>query len=154
MKDRARLSKRKSYLSSDGANFFGTEDFPKALISTVQTYDPKGQLFGLSDVPTDFSMEEQKQLRSIFDAKIKNKRILLCSGGADKLVPYHAGESFIAFLKTATAGWYKDGNVYVEDIVYPGVGHECTPEMVKDTCRFISDTLVATSAGTGRASKI
>jgi len=155
MKDRARLSKRKSYISSNGAEFFGSEDFPKALISSVQKSDPKGQLFGSSDIPISLSEEEQKRLHAIFDAKIKGKRLLLCSGGADKLVPYHAGESFIKFLKTAADGWYKDGNVHIEDIVYPGVGHQCTPEMVQDTSRFISHILLDNSSSNGKvASKI
>jgi hypothetical protein len=153
MSDRARLSKLQTYTSSNGANFFGSKDFPKALISSVQKWDPKGMLFGSSEVNANPSEPEQKCLRELLDAKIKGKNLLICSGGSDKLVPYHCGESFLKFLKNATSGWYKDGNVYVEDNVYPGVGHEYSEGMVKDTTRFISDILAESSSG-GRASKI
>lgn len=153
MKDRARLSKRKSYLSSkEGNEFFGSKDFPKALVASVHKWDPKGQLFGASEVPPSPSEAEQNRLRTHLNSKIKNKRILLCSGGADKLVPYRCGEPFITFLKDATTGWYKDGNVYVEDIVYPGVGHACPPKMVDDTSRFILDILKSSSAVASKSS--
>lgn len=49
------------------------------------------------------------------------------------------------FLKNATSGWYKDGNVYVEDNVYPGIGHAYSEGMVKDTARFVGDVLAGTS---------
>ena len=150
MKDRARLSKRKSYLASNGADFFGSEDFPQALIDSVQKSDPKGQLFGLSEIPVNPSEAEQKRLCAILDPKIKNKKLLLCSGGADKLVPYHCGAQFIQFLKTASDVWYKDGNVHIQDNVYPKAGHEFTPEMVKGATRFISDAVANASVGTGR----
>jgi hypothetical protein len=50
------------------------------------------------------------------------------------------------FLKNAASGWYKDGNVYVEDNVYLGVGHAYSEGMVKDTTRFVSDILAGSSA--------
>jgi len=144
MTDRARLSKLETYTSSNGVSFLGSKDFPKALISSVQKWDPRGLLFGISDIEPFPSKTEQVRLRQILDSKIKGKQILICSGGDDKLVPYHCAEPFIKFLKNATSGWYKDGNVYVEDNVYPGVGHAYSEGMVKDTTRFVSDVLART----------
>jgi hypothetical protein len=137
MSDRARLSKLQTYISSNGANFLGSKDFPSALVSSCKKWDPKGILFGTSETTSGPS----EQLRQLLDLKLKGKRILVCSGGADKLVPYHCSEPFLKFLKDATGGWYKDGGLYVEDNVYPGVGHAYSEGMVKDTTRFVSDTL-------------
>jgi len=143
MSDRARLSKLETYTFSNGANFFGSKDFPCALVSSVEKWDPKGSLFGLSDVNLSPSKSEQNHLRELLDSKIQGKKILVCSGGDDKVVPYRCAEQFLQFLKNATRGWYSAGNVSVEDILYPGVGHECTDSMVKDTTRFIRDVLGA-----------
>ncbi|KAG9245281.1 hypothetical protein BJ878DRAFT_541434 [Calycina marina] len=154
MSDRARLSKRETSVASTGTNFFGSEDFPQALVASVQKYDPKGMLFGASDVECHPSASERKRLRGQLDAKIKNKRLLLCSGAVDRLVPYHCAEPFIGFLKTATTGWYEDGSVYVEDNVYEGVGHEYTEAMIVDITRFISDSIAGSVDSTKAASKI
>ena len=124
MKDRARLSKRISFTSSNGDEFFGSKDFPKTLISSVQKWDPKGMLFGASDIVLEPSMGERERLGSLLNQKIRNKRLLVCSGAMDKLVPYHASTDFLQFLKKAATGWWASGNVYVEDLVYPNAGHE------------------------------
>jgi hypothetical protein len=145
MTDRAKLSKLESYTSNNGADFLGSKDFPKALITSVQKSDPRGQFFGTSEINPNPSVTEQARLRGLFDSKIKGKKVLVCSGGDDKLVPYHCSEPFMNFLKNATNGWYKDGNVYVEDNVYPEVGHAYSEGMIKDTMRFVSDVLAGTS---------
>jgi hypothetical protein len=150
MTDRARLSKLETYTRVNGAAFLGSKDFPQALISSIQKWDPRGVLFSTSEVTTNPSPTEQQRLRPILDSKIKGKRILVCSGGADKLVPYHCAEPFMSFLKKATEGWYKDGNIYVEDNVYEGVGHAFSEEMVRDAMRFVRDT-VAGASGDARA---
>lgn len=144
MSDRARLSKLKTYTTSNGANFLGSVDFPKALISSCEKRDPKAMLFGTSEIIDNLSGEEQKRVRDLLDAKLKGKRMLVCSGGSDKLVPYHCSEPFLKFLKQATNGWYRDGGVYVEDNVYAGIGHAYSEGMTKDTTRFVSDLLAST----------
>ena len=145
MTDRARLTKLETYTKSNGADFLGSKDFPNALIDSIKRSDPRGLLFATSAIQANPSESEQKRLRKILDAKIKGKRLLVCSGGADKLVPYHCAQPFMQFLKNATNGWYRDGDVYVEDIVYPGVGHAYSEGMVKDTTRFVSDILAGSS---------
>jgi precorrin-3B methylase len=145
MTDRARLSKLPSYTSTNGADFLGSKDFPKALISSVYKWDPRGMLFGSSEINIQPLGSEQERLRQILDKKIKGKHVLVCSGGDDKLVPYHCSEPFMKFLKTATSSWYK-GNVYVEDNVYPGVGHAYSEGMKKDASRFVCDILAGVSS--------
>jgi hypothetical protein len=149
MTDRARSSKLDTYTKSKGADFLGSKDFPQALIASIQKWDPRGLLFGSSEISVNPSESEQQRLREILDARIKGKNLLVCSGGDDKLVPYRCAEPFMQFLKNATKGWYKDGNVYVEDNVYPGVGHAYSEGMVKDTTRFVSDFLAASSSKPG-----
>lgn len=142
MTDRARLSKRPSYTSPpNGASFLGSKDFPKALVSSVKKSDPRGMLFGTSEIDVHPSAQEQDRLRQILDQKIKGKKVLVCSGGDDKLVPYHCSEPFMDFLKMASNSWYKDGGLYVEDNVYPGVGHAYSEGMAKDASRFVCDVL-------------
>ncbi len=141
MSDRARLSKLQTYTASNGANFLGSKDFPSALVASIRKWDPKGLLFGVGDINPNPSAEEQSRLRKILDSKIKGKSVLVCSGGADKLVPYHASAPFMDFFKKATKGWYSDGNVYVEDNVYEGIGHAYSDGMSVDARRFLCDMM-------------
>jgi len=154
MSDRARLSKLQTYTSSNGATFLGSKDFPSALVASIQKWDPKGLLFGVGDINPNPSAEEQSRLRKILDSKIKGKSVLVCSGGADKLVPYHASASFMEFLKKATKKWYCDGNVYVEDNVYDGIGHAYSDGMNADASRFLCDMMEGkVSRSRGKASR-
>lgn len=141
MQDRARLSKLQTYLSDSGASFLGSKDFPSALLGLCDKYDPKGILFSTGTIPGRPSPSEQEKYRTIMDARIRGKKFQILSGGADKLVPYQAGKQFLDFFKDAVGGWYKDGNVHVEDNVYPGVGHTFTAEMLRDAVRFVLDTV-------------
>jgi hypothetical protein len=152
MSDRARLSNRAAH----GPDFLGSKDFPKALIESTQQIDPKALLFGTADIIQSPDQTEAHRLRPLLDRMIKNKRVLVCSGADDKLVPYRCSEPFLKFLKIAAGekgegGWYRDGNVYVEDIVYSGAGHEFTDAMKADSIKFVSDTL---AGGSGKTSKI
>ncbi|KAI1820183.1 Alpha/Beta hydrolase protein [Xylaria intraflava] len=141
MQDRARLSKLSTYTADNGVSFLGSKDFPEALIHACKKRDAKAILFGTGEIPTQPPVSEQERLRPILDSKIRGKRFQVLSGDADKLVPYEAGRQFLDFFKNATGGWYRDGNVYVEDNVYPGVGHEFNPEMCRDAIRFVLDTV-------------
>lgn len=141
MTDRAKLSKLKTYTATGGKDFIGSEDFPAALVESVKKWDPRGLLFGLGEVKPDPSPSEQIRLRTLLDSRIKGKSLLVCSGGADKLVPYHAAAPFMDFLKQATNSWYSDGKVYVEDNVYEGIGHTFSADMADDTERFLGDIM-------------
>ena len=165
MSDRARLSKLTTWTSSDppGSTFLGSTDFPKGLVEAVERYDPAGMLLGkiasrdddvYDRVPTEL---ERKTLLPLMKRSLQGKRILNMAGGADKLVPYNHGEPFLRWLKTATAsnGWFNEGGVVLEDIVFDGVGHVMSPEMVIEAHRFVIEALEQTPTETaGRASKI
>lgn len=139
MKDRARLSKLQTFMEKDGQSFFGSKDFPDALIKACNKYDPRSILFNSRDKA--ISTKDSATLRPVLDSRVSKKRFLVLSGGADKLVPYRISEPFMQFFKIATNSWYTDGGIYVEDNVYPGVGHEFNTEMKKDAVRFVLDTV-------------
>ncbi|RKF72880.1 putative alpha beta hydrolase fold-containing protein [Golovinomyces cichoracearum] len=137
MSDRAQRSSRESA----GPNFLGSSDFPKSLMEVVQKRDPRGIFFGFQEVTLDQSDADKKKLRDVLDSKLRNKRILLCSGKNDNLVPYRCAEAFLAFLKNASTRWYSDGNFHIEDRIYPGIGHTFSDDMLRDTVQFVIDTL-------------
>jgi len=151
MTDRARLTKLTTYTNGNGSSFLGSKDFPKSLIRATKLYDPKAMIFGTNAIPAStpdslipYQGASSPAIRQLLDSKIAGKRILVCSGGADKLVPYKSSEPFLGFLQDATGkgGWWEEGGVYLENNVYPGVGHEFSEGMVKDTVRFVCETLV------------
>ena len=75
-------------------------------------------------------------LRAIASQKLnieamKGKRILICSGKRDKLVPYEKGAAFVDELKHVA-----DVQVEMYDC-----GHRCTPAMITDLSKFLSKEL-------------
>ena len=82
------------------------------------------------------------------------RTVLVLSGRDDKLVPYARAAPFLDFLKDAAAGWNKPANTTVEDIVYPGTGHEFSPAMMRDAVRFIVDTVAEAERGQVSTAKI
>ena len=164
MSDRARLSKLPSWTQSSppGSKFLGSKDFPNALIEAVEKYDPASLLLGqtTSHDDTIYNREptptEKRSLTPLMRNKLQSKRILNIAGGADKLVPYKCSEPFLQWLKNATApnGWLKEGNVVLEDIIFDGVGHEMSPDMVQEVHRFICETLDPPPAAAEKARRM
>lgn len=161
MSDRARLSKRRAWLNTQGRDFVGSEDFPSGLVEAVRRYDPVGLLWG-AGLPTRRAGQEHLHDRLADDEKatllplmtrtLANKRILNLSGGADKLVPYAAGKPFLDWLKKATdhAGFFGGADCTLEDIVVDGAGHEVPPAMVEHMERWLLETLTCEKVeGTG-----
>ncbi len=156
MSNRARKSKRPSWLASDGgATFLGSRDFPRSLVASAAKRDPKGMLFGTEAVPTQQSLSQQDQarLRAVLDRTLAGKRLLLCSGADDKLVPYACSEPFLDFLKQAAGGWYADGDVVVDDRLYKGVGHAFAPEMMGDAVHFLVEAVAEVDNRTAQSSE-
>ncbi|KAI9698890.1 MAG: hypothetical protein M1820_007311 [Bogoriella megaspora] len=155
MADRARKSKLESWTSSKppGSQFFGSPDFPPALLQTVQVYDPASTLISMLDVNDEdrlsrLSKPERERLRPVMEDRLGGRKILNMAGGDDKLVPYSCGEAFLKFLKGAVApgGWFSGQGTSIEDIVYDGVGHEFTPAMRERALNFICDILLTDGA--------
>ena len=149
MSDRARLSKLKTWTegSPPGSEFLGSKDFPAGLVEAVEKWDPAGLVSKALGSVTgsagfhDPSAEEQKRLVPLMRHCLQGKRILNLAGGADRLVPYKCAEPFLAWLKRAidNEGWFKDGDVLVEDMIFDGVGHEMSEDMVQEVLRFLKD---------------
>lgn len=165
MTDRARLSKRVSYIKSDppGSTFLESKDFPRGLVNAVARYDPAGLFFGkiLKISPerasnpegnryNDLNAREIDAIRPIIKRTLYGKRILNLSGGADKLVPYAMAKPFLDWLKgiTMPGGAFSDSGLLLEDIIIDGVGHEVPPSMVEHMQRFILKTLEGNSKRT------
>ncbi|OAA39406.1 hypothetical protein NOR_06244 [Metarhizium rileyi] len=131
---------RHSALDTGSASLLGSKYFPQDLLATCQLHDPKSILFGAGGAPVPslpLSTQEQSRLRAVFDARIRGKKLLACSGGDDELVPYLSAQPFLALLKDAVKGWYSDGEVLVDDRVYAGVGHRFSADMVRDAVAFL-----------------
>lgn len=155
MRDRARLSKLPTYdRSTGGEGFLGSRDFPPALVAQCARFDPKGILFGAGEVVEVPDEAQQARLRTILDAHVRGKKLLMCTGGADKLVPWRCSEPFTKFFTTAAGGWYKDSGLVADNRVYPGVGHECSPDMVVDAVRFVCEVVQGQGTGGQAASRI
>jgi pimeloyl-ACP methyl ester carboxylesterase len=152
MSDRARLSKLPTYTQSNppGHTFVGSSDFPQGLVEAVNRYDPAGLFWSQLKTATpgqehlyEVSHEDKVGLAPLLARTLGHKRILNLSGGADKLVPYRCGEPFLSWLKTAIGkgGWYEQGGIVFEDMVFEGVGHEVPYAMVKELVRFVGKSL-------------
>ncbi|KAF5127040.1 hypothetical protein E5D57_007967 [Metarhizium anisopliae] len=130
---------RRSALDTGGASLLGSRYFPRDLLAMCRGNDPKAIVFGAeAPVPSvPLSEGERARLREIFDARIRGKKLLACSGGDDELVPYASSRPFLRVLKDAAEGWYRDGEVVVEDRVYAGVGHRFNADMVTDAVAFL-----------------
>lgn len=151
MKDRAALSK----LSTYGDNFFGSRDFPPALVAQCAQFDPKGIVFGTGDVIEEPATEaEQASLRSILDRHVKGKKFLLCTGAIDKLVPWRCSKSFTNFFTHAAETWYKDSGLEVDNRLYEKRAHECTDQMMVDAVKFICDVVNSARSGSPVEAKI
>ncbi|KAF3199116.1 hypothetical protein TWF192_008542 [Orbilia oligospora] len=134
MTHRAWKSKLGSYQED---RFIGSPDYPKTLDSTVRRTDPAGII--MRDRP-------QTESSRLIKERLGGKSILVLSGGADKLVPYDCSKPFLDLLK-AEGQSLAD----LKDIVYDGVGHDCTEQMIVELVIFVTDFL---SANTESKSKL
>ncbi|EKM53986.1 uncharacterized protein PHACADRAFT_257525 [Phanerochaete carnosa HHB-10118-sp] len=64
------------------------------------------------------------------------KKILVLAGAEDTLVPWESSEAFVKKLEVGPDGVKKV-------ILYPGVGHKCTEEMVKETSDFVWEQILS-----------
>jgi pimeloyl-ACP methyl ester carboxylesterase len=158
--DRARLSKIPDYVGSSppGKDLLGSESFPNALVQAIAKFDAAQRIMGASYSATKGlpSMAEIKKLRAFYNEHLARKSLLVVSGGADKMAPYSRSEPVIEFLKKAIdskTGWWKDGGMELRNVVFQGVKHELTLDMVAEAVGFIVQS-VAGGSGTIRNLKL
>lgn len=128
MSDRAKISGL-----DVGANLLGSKYFPEDLVTTCKAYDPKGILLGTSPLPKlPLADEERSRLTQVLASRgcLGGKKLLLCSGKEDKLVPYANTAPMARLLEDI-------GGVDMEDKVYEGVGHSFSAGMVEDAVKFL-----------------
>ena len=163
MTDRAIRGKLASCTATDppGRDFLGSQDFPASLLEMIRQRDPAGLLLGELDDPTEHSREpsegEKARLRPILREKLAGKKLLVLSGGRDRLVPYEQSEPFLTWLKHAldkNGGWFNDCVTEVEDILDPDARHEYSPMMRKETERWLCDVMAGKQSDGRRNSKI
>ncbi|CAK7230634.1 hypothetical protein SBRCBS47491_007651 [Sporothrix bragantina] len=142
MVERARLSKLPTYKASTegGTPFLGSRDFPAALMASCRKRDPKAIVFGNDAAVWPSTPEAEQALHETLKKHVAGKRFLVCSGGADKLVPYRNSEPFMDVFKRAATTW-PDLALKVQDNVYEGIGHQFSPGMVADAVQFVVDTV-------------
>ena len=155
--DRARLSKRKTWTATEpqGKSFVGSEDFPQGLLEAVKTYDPAGLFLGDSAGSStsgelEVDTEKEGTVRERLQRTLSGKRVLCLSGGADKLVPYRCAEPFMRWLKGAVAkdGIFHDGDLVLKDLIFDGVGHAMSKEMLEEAMEFIMQSLEVRASST------
>lgn len=119
-----------------GEGFLGSKYFPRCLLTTAAQHDPKSILFQEAAVPSlPLTLKERTRLRQVLDARgcLKDKKLLLCSGGEDPLVPWRNSEPFVEVLR--------DVGVDVDGRVYKGVGHKFSKGMVEDVVEWLVDAV-------------
>jgi pimeloyl-ACP methyl ester carboxylesterase len=164
MTDRAIRGKLSSCTATDppGRDFLGSQDFPSSLLEMIRQRDPAGLLLGELDDPKAHSLEpsegEKARLRPILKEKLAGKKLLVLSGGKDRLVPYQQSEPFLTWLKRAldkNGGWFNDCGTEVEDILDPEARHEYSSMMRSETERWLCDVMAGKqSDGKRRNSKM
>ena len=92
----------------------GVPHFPDALLAVIARDDPARSSYTSAGPENPFL----------------GKKVLVLSGGDDKLVPWAASQTFVDALEVGPQGVKKV-------VVAPGVGHECTPEMVREMAQFV-----------------
>ncbi|KAJ4372954.1 hypothetical protein N0V83_003245 [Neocucurbitaria cava] len=146
MTDRARLSKRKTYMdtSPPGVAFLGSPDFPQALQDAIAQYDPAGLLLPGQFNPTGADPQPDNakldRIKVLLRERLQGKHILNLSGKVDKLVPYAAGEPFLKVFKKVLQ---EDPSLHIgfEDVLFEGVGHAFPKGMADKATEWICDLL-------------
>ncbi|KAJ6784935.1 hypothetical protein PWT90_04433 [Aphanocladium album] len=126
--------------------FVGSRYFPRSLARPTSAHDPKAMLFGgvTSPVPAlPLGDADRERVRQVLDRRVRGKRLLLCSGGRDTLVPPAVGQPVVDVLTDAAraggGGWYDATSV--DSRVYEDVGHAFGKDMVTDAVKFLVDAV-------------
>ncbi|XWX01612.1 hypothetical protein V2A60_009640 [Cordyceps javanica] len=146
MSTRAAASNMITTTGSGSASFIGGRHFPPSLVRVCAAHDPKGLLFGTDDAAVPGlplrDADRDRVRRALDRHRLAGKRLLLCSGGRDKLVPPAVGQPVVDVLTDASGGggWYA-GGMSVDSRVYDDVGHAFSKDMVTDAVAFLVDAV-------------
>lgn len=163
MTDRAIRGKLASCTSTDppGKEFLGSKDFPPSLLEAVRQRDPAGILLGELEDPSAHTREpsegEKARLRPILKEKLAGKKLLVLSGGKDRLVPYAMSSPLLEWLKLAldkNGGWFNDCGTELKDIVDSEARHEFSALMRVETESWLCDVMAGKTNEKRRNSKI
>lgn len=125
-------------------SFVGSKYFPSNLRQACRSHDPKSILFDHLPIPAlPLSLDEQNRLRPILDSCIQGKKLLVCVGAEDSLVPLEVSQPLLTVLKNAVSAneWYSHNDVVIHERVYDGLGHELSDEMVQDAINWVMATV-------------
>ncbi|KAI1786769.1 Alpha/Beta hydrolase protein [Ganoderma leucocontextum] len=98
--------------------------FPKSFLEYLKRHDPANVPYAASDKTNPF----------------RGKKILVLSGKEDMLVPWTASQAFVEKLNVGE----EEGGIK-QVFVEPGIGHACSPAMVKEAVRFLWDNALTKS---------
>ena len=139
MNDRAKLADLPC-----GDSFLGSKYFPRSLLNTCASHDPKSILFRDSPLPSlPIPPSERSRLQAELEPRIRGKKLLLLSGGADTLVPHKNSEGFVRVLEEL--------GVDVKDMVFESVGHKFAAPMVEPAVEFLVKAVRDEEGGKDRA---
>lgn len=128
--------------------FVGSHLFPPGLVRPTRAHDPKAALFGATEPVPALPLRDadRDRVRQALERRgVRGKRLLLCSGGRDQLVPYAVGKPVVDVLIEAlrsreeVGGWY--GGTSVDSKVYEDVGHAFSKDMVTDAVAFLVEAI-------------
>ena len=92
--------------------------FPRSFLEYLKKHDPANAPYTATDSTNLY----------------RGKKILVLSGKEDAIVPWKASEKFVQDLNVGEeAGGVK------QYLVEPGIGHTCSPTMVKEAVKFLWD---------------
>ncbi|RMI97187.1 hypothetical protein CDV36_016249 [Fusarium kuroshium] len=161
--DRARLSKLPSFADTTppGDKFIGSRDFPASLATVLRDVDAAQRIMGSAYGTSrrEVSEAEAQQLRKcIMSERPRGKRLLVVSGGADRMAPYKLTSPVMEFLQRAVgenSSQRHDGGLVMKTVVVPNVQHELMMEMVYEAVNFVLESVACHSPSSSQpASKI
>ncbi|KAH8650758.1 hypothetical protein BGZ61DRAFT_375485 [Ilyonectria robusta] len=161
--DRARLSNLPSYADTTppGDKFIGSRDFPGTLAIALRDIDAAQRIMSLAYGASgrEPSEAEAQQVRkSIISERLRGKRLLVVSGGADKMAPYKLTSPVMEFLLQMVgdnSSRRHDSELVMKTVVIPNVQHELTMEMVHEAVNFAVESVACLSPSSSQpASKI
>ncbi|KAJ3546052.1 hypothetical protein NM208_g2203 [Fusarium decemcellulare] len=156
--DRARLSKLPSYTNTTppGDKFIGSQDFPRTLAIALRDIDATQRImssaYGTSRRVT-LEAEDQQMRKSVMPERLRGKRLLVVSGGADKMAPYKLTSPVMEFLQHTmgeNSNRRHDGGLVMKSVVIPNVQHELTMEMVHEAVSFALESVACVSSSSSQ----